>query len=192
MPAERAAGVATAAKKHTDEAVKCMPDFLARDMAYAIRVDEIVWGGILLAVTLTIHGTGMFHTLRLNAVLLDRTRGSRPRYVSMGILIVAAWMIVLCSLLEVMLWALFFYWKGAEPHLSSGFYHGLLNYTTIEAGYLPIRWRLLEGMLAIGGLLTFAWSTSILFSVAQGLTIEALRERRKRSNATEPGERQRD
>jgi hypothetical protein len=115
----------------------------------------------------------MFHTLRLNAVLLDRTRGSRPRYVSMGILIVAAWMIVLCSLLEVMLWALFFYWKGAEPHLSSGFYHGLLNYTTIEAGYLPIRWRLLEGMLAIGGLLTFAWSTSILFSVAQGLTIEA-------------------
>jgi hypothetical protein len=169
-----------------------MQDFLERDMAYAVGVDEIVWGGILLAVTLVIHGGGMFQTLRLNAALLDRTRGSRPRYVSMGIVILAAWMIVLCSLLEVMLWALFFYWKGAQPNVSSAFYHGLLNYTTIQGSYLPIRWRLLEGMLAIGGLLTFAWSTSILFSVAQGLTTEALRERRKRSNATEPGERQRD
>ena len=33
-----------------------MHDFLERDMAYVIRLDEIVWGGILLALTLVIHG----------------------------------------------------------------------------------------------------------------------------------------
>jgi len=42
----------------------------------------------------------------------------------------------------------------------------MLNYTTLQAGYLPQRWRLLEGMLGMAGLLTFAWSTSILFSLA--------------------------
>jgi hypothetical protein len=164
-----------------------MDEFLARDLAYAMRVDEIVWGGILLAITLVIHGTGMFHTLRINALLRDRTEGSRSRAVSMGILILAAWMIVLCSLTEVLVWALFFYLRGAQPNLSSAFYHGLLNYTTIEGGYLPMRWRLLEAMLAMSGLLTFAWSTSILFSVAQALTDQALREYREQRRQDERG-----
>jgi hypothetical protein len=155
-----------------------MEEFLALDTAYAMRLDEIVWGAILLAITLAIHATGMFHTLRLNAGFLDRTQGPPSRALSLGILILSAWMIILCSLTEVLVWALFFYFRGAQPNLSSAFYHGLLNYTTIQAGYLPIRWRLLEGMLAMSGLLTFAWSTSILFAVAQGLTREALRERR--------------
>ncbi len=162
-----------------------MHDFLERDMAYVIRLDEIVWGGILLALTLVIHGAGMFQTLRVNAALLDRTARSRPRHVSMGILILAAWLIILCSLIEVMLWAQFFVWKGAQPSVSSAFYNGLLNYTTLQAGYLPLRWRLLEGMLAMAGLLTFAWSTSVLFSLAQGLTDEALREHRERKRKAE-------
>ena len=164
-----------------------MDKFLARDMGYVIRLDEIVWGGILLAITLVIHGTGMFQTLRINAALLERTQGSRSGARSMGILILAAWMIILYSLLEVMLWALFFYFRGAQPNLSSAFYNGLLNYTTLQAGYLPLRWRLLEGMLAMAGLLTFAWSTSVLFAVAQGLTDEALREHRRKRNKGDHG-----
>ena len=32
---------------------------------------------------------------------------------------------------------------------------------------LPANWRLLEGMIAISGLMTFAWSTGVLFALAQ-------------------------
>ena len=32
---------------------------------------------------------------------------------------------------------------------------------------LPLRWRLLDGMIPIAGLMTFAWSTGVLFTLAQ-------------------------
>jgi hypothetical protein len=42
-------------------------------------------------------------------------------------------------------------------------------------------------MRAMAGLLSFAWWTSMLFSMAQGLTDEALREYRKRRKAADHG-----
>ena len=52
--------------------------------------------------------------------------------------------------------------------MSSAYYLSLLDYTTLGCEYdLPVNWRLLEGMIAISGLMTFAWSTGVLFALAQ-------------------------
>ena len=32
---------------------------------YVIKLDEVMWGGLLVAITMAIHGTGMFSILRL-------------------------------------------------------------------------------------------------------------------------------
>ena len=164
-----------------------MEEFLPRDIAYVIRLDEVLWGGMLLAFTVIIHGFGMLLTLRASNALKERFEQARSRYpaVGLGILILAAWIIILVNLTEVMVWAGFYVWKGAQPNAFSAFYNALLNYTTLQAGYLPQRWRLLEGMLGMSGLLTFAWSTSVLFSLAQEFQEKALliakqgREKRK-------------
>ena len=43
-----------------------------------------------------------------------------------------------------------------------------MDYTTRGCSYnLRERWRLLEGMIAMAGLLTFAWSTGVLLTLAQ-------------------------
>jgi hypothetical protein len=43
-----------------------------------------------------------------------------------------------------------------------------MQYTTVGSSFnLPLRWRLLDGMLPIAGLMTFAWSTGVLFTLAQ-------------------------
>jgi len=146
-----------------------MHEFSQRDLAYVTRVDEVLWGGLLLALTIAIHGLGMLLALRATNAIQDRTVEVRSRYptIGLGILILAAWMIVLVNLTEVMVWAGFFVWKDAQPNPFSAFYNAMLNYTTLQAGYLPLRWRLLEGMLGMAGLITFAWSTSILFTLAQ-------------------------
>ena len=44
-----------------------MDEFLARDMACAIRVGEIVWRGLLLAITLVVHGTAAASTAPADA-----------------------------------------------------------------------------------------------------------------------------
>ena len=43
-----------------------------------------------------------------------------------------------------------------------------MDYTTLGSSYnLKLRWRLPEGMIAIAGLLTFAWSTGVMLTLAQ-------------------------
>jgi len=95
-----------------------------------------------------------------------------------ALVIMMVWMIVVFHLTEVAVWAGFFTWKDAQPNVFSAFYNALVNYTTLGAGYLPLRWRLLEGMLGMAGLLSFAFSTSVLVAVAQQILQRALTEQR--------------
>jgi hypothetical protein len=143
-------------------------EFLQRDIDYVIRVDEILWGCLLLAITLIVHGVGVLQIARTSARLMAWGKTTLPGF-RPAVLILAIVGIVVLHLLEVMLWAAFFTWKDAQPNESSAFYHALVNYTTLGAGYLPIRWRLLEGVLGMAGLLCFAFSTSALLALAQQL-----------------------
>ena len=85
-----------------------------------------------------------------------------------AVLILASWMIVFIHLVELLVWAAFFLWQGAMPNASNAYYFALMQYTTVGSSLnLPPRWRLLDGMLPIAGLMTFAWSTGVLLTLAQ-------------------------
>ncbi|HTS55307.1 MAG TPA: hypothetical protein VMH26_18715 [Burkholderiales bacterium] len=142
---------------------------LKEELHYVISLDEIMWGGLLLAVTIVIHGTGMVLTLRASSALKQLIRRfEQPAFIlGLCVLIIAVWMIILIDLLEISVWSGFYVWKGAIPNPSRAYYYALVNYCTLNSGYLPLRWRLLEGMLGMAGLLTFAWSTGVIFMLAQ-------------------------
>jgi hypothetical protein len=141
---------------------------LGDELHYAISYGEIMWGGLLLALTMVIHGSGMVMTLRVANRLKQTALGKRPSFFfGLGILVVAAWMIILVNLVEVGVWASFYVAVGAIPNPSRAYYYALVNFCTLNSGYLPMHWRLLEGMLGMAGYLTFAWSTGILFTLAQ-------------------------
>lgn len=83
-------------------------------------------------------------------------------------LILASWMIVPIHLAEPLVWALFLVWQDATPSASTSYYFALMQYTTVGSAWrLPMRWRLLDGLLPIAALMTFAWSTGVLFALAQ-------------------------
>ena len=135
---------------------------------YVARFEEIGWGVALVAITILLHGFGMVWTLRA-VHRLKKVFGPDPGVVaSLCVLIVAAWLITVSHLVEVFAWAGFLVWKGAMPNGSTAYYLALLDYTTLGAPFdLPAKWQLLEGMIAISGLMTFAWSTGVLFALAQ-------------------------
>jgi hypothetical protein len=84
-------------------------------------------------------------------------------------------MIAIAHLLEVIVWGGFFYYRGAFPSASSAYYYALLQYTTVGSELsLPDHWRLLGGMIAMAGLLTFAWSTAVLLTLAERFQTERL------------------
>ena len=137
-------------------------------MHYVTSLEEVVWGIPLVAVTMAIHGYGMLLTLFTSHALKEVTGGAQSFVAGVGVLIVASWIIVLVHLTEVLVWATFFVWKDAMPNFSTSYYFALMQYTTVGSSLnLPPRWRLLEGMLPIAGLMTFAWSTGVLFTLAQ-------------------------
>jgi hypothetical protein len=111
----------------------------------------------------------MVLTLRASNALKQLSQRFKGQSFILGlsILIVAAWMIILVDLAEISVWSGFYVWKGAIPNPSRAYYYALVNYCTLNSGYLPLRWRLLEGMLGMAGLLTFAWSTGVIFMLAQ-------------------------
>ena len=134
---------------------------------YVIKLHEILWGGLLVAITMAIHGTGMFAVLRITDSLKERFDPLESFLGGLGLVILASLLIILTNILEVTVWTVFFFLQGAQTNHSVAFYNAMLNYTTLQAGYLPQRWHLLEPLLGMAGLLTVAWSTGILYMLAQ-------------------------
>ncbi len=137
-------------------------------MSYVTSLEEVLWGITLVAITMAIHGCGMIATLFTSHSIRQASEGSPSFWRGGAILILASWMIVLIHLFELIVWAVFFVWQGAMPSASTAYYFSLMQYTTVGSTLnLPFRWRLLDGMLPIAGLMTFAWSTGVLFALAQ-------------------------
>lgn len=156
-------------------------------MPYVISLDELFWGGTLVAITMAMHGCGMLSILRIINSLKRRFWPKPTLKSGLFMIILASWMILLVHLTEVMVWAVFFLWKGAFPNRSLAYYFSLNEYTTVGSNFsLPLHWRLLEGMIATAGLLTFAWSTGILLTLAQELQdqqMQLLKQRREKHNS---------
>jgi hypothetical protein len=142
--------------------------FPITDSIYVIRLEEILWGGLLMAITMALHGFGMLLVLRVNHAVTKKLEPNTSLIAGMLPVILASCMILIMHLTEVMVWATFFVWKNTFPNQSIAFYFSLNEYTTLGSNInLPLRWRLLEGMIATAGLLAFAWSTGVLITLAQ-------------------------
>jgi hypothetical protein len=144
-------------------------------LTHVTSLEEVGWGVLLIAVTMAIHAVAMPATLlasgRLSAGLSGRQRFRN----GVLVLLAASWMIVVTHLLEVAVWATFFYLRDAFAEVSNAYYFALMQYTTVGSDLtLPDRWRILGGMIAMAGLLTFAWSTTVLLTLAQRVQDEGL------------------
>src|SRR4030095_5620242 len=134
--------------------------------AYVISAEEVVWGGLLVAITMIIHGTGMFSTLLVYQSVKERFHPLESFSGGLGLIVLCSLLIILTNVIEVIVWASFFLVQGAQPSHSVSMYNALLNYTTLQAGYLPQHWRLLEALLGVAGFVHGAGSPGSLHKIA--------------------------
>jgi hypothetical protein len=153
---------------------------------YVLSIEEVCWGCALVAITLAMHGFGMLAVLGVNQKLKGWAESRTSLVSGLFPVILAGWMIMLVHLTEVMVWAVFFLWKDAFPNASVAYYFALNEYTTVGSKFnLPLNYRLLEGMIGAVGMLTFAWSTGVLFTLAQAFQnrqIESYWLRQRKAN----------
>src|SRR3954470_22217692 len=131
--------------------------FLQSEAIYVISFEEVFWGAVLVAITMAIHVFGMLMVLRINFYLKSKLNEKTGLITGVIPIMFASCLILLIHLVEVTVWAAFFYWKGAFPNNSTAYYFALNEYTTVGSKYsLPIQLRLLEGIISCAGLLAFA------------------------------------
>lgn len=118
-----------------------------------------------MAACVTIHAVGIASALRWLKGRHARMEGKFMPATWMMIR-VAGWVLLL-HLLEISLWAFFFYWKDCLPDLDSAYYFSAVTYTTTGYGdiVLPQPWRMVGAIEALTGILMCGWSTGFFFAV---------------------------
>jgi len=124
----------------------------------------------LMATCVVIHASSVTSALRW--LRMHGTMSAQLPYLSRIWLFVriAAW-IILFHLLEIAVWATFYWWQGAMPDLPAALYFSAVTYTTTGYGdlVLPADWRLVGGVEALTGILMCGWSTGFFFAVVSRL-----------------------
>ena len=128
----------------------------------------IAW--CLMALCVAIHAAGVTSALRWLRLQTDLAQRFWP-WTRLFIL-VAGW-IILFHLIEITVWALFYFWKDAMPDLASALYFSAVTYTTTGYGdlVLPQEWRLVGGVEALTGILMCGWSTGFFFAVVNRMLV---------------------
>ena len=121
------------------------------------------WG--LLALTVMIHAGGLAVLLRHYHV--SRTNPDSPFWPVTWLLVRTAWWLILLHLVEIAVWALFYWWQKCLPDAESSFYFSGVTYTTVGYGdlVLPKEWRLLGPVQALTGILMCGLSTGFFFAI---------------------------
>lgn len=126
---------------------------------------ELISASILLALTVVVHAVGMIMLLRWMSRAHVQV-GARF-WAMTWLLIRLAWSLIAVHLVEIAIWAFFYWWERCLPDLESAFYFAGVTYTTVGYGdlVLPKDWRLLGPVEGLTGILMCGLSTGFFFAV---------------------------
>jgi hypothetical protein len=127
-------------------------------------IAHLAFATALVAGTVAIHSAGSFFLIWRFQKLRTRTT-KQPGYLRLTLfLTIAVLALLVLHLLEVALWAAFYYRQGCFPDARTSVYFSLITYATVGYGDIVLteEWRLLGGIEALAGVLMMSWSTAIL------------------------------
>jgi Ion channel len=127
-------------------------------------ISKLFAGWALMALCVVVHAIGLTFAMRW---LRHRRIAAQQFWPWTWLFIRLAGWIVLLHLMEITLWALFYWWKDAMPDMQSAFYFSAVTYTTTGYGdlVLPREWHLVGGIEALTGILMCGWSTGFFFAL---------------------------
>ena len=128
-------------------------------------IGQFVFASCLVAITVMIHAAGL--GIVLSRVLHYRVHPDTRFVPVTWLLIRIAWWLILIHIVEIAVWALFFWWENCMPDVESSFYFSGITYLTIGYGdlVLPKEWRLFGPIEGLTGILMCGLSTALFFAV---------------------------
>ena len=133
----------------------------------------------LLAVTVTVHSLGL--TAMLRWVWRSPALEDARFWPGTWLLIRVAWCLIAIHVVEITVWASFYWWQECLPDPASALYFSGVTYATIGYGdlLLPAKWRLFGPVEGLTGILMCGLSTGFFFAMVS--RIYEVRTRRGRA-----------
>ena len=129
-------------------------------------MNQILVGALACVCNIAIHALIMAAVVKV-AKAVDRKTGSLRSLGLAAIMSATVLVLMAAHTLEVLVWALTYWFvKVAEPG-SDLIYFAFVNYTTLGYGdVLPLpAWHLIGPITAMNGVLLFGWSTAVIFEI---------------------------
>jgi Ion channel len=139
-------------------------------------IAKLLIASCLVAVTVTIHAGGL--GMVLSHALRSTERPDTRFWPITWLLIRVAWLLIVFHLLEIAVWALFFWWQKCLPDAESSFYFSGVTYATIGYGdlVLPKEWRLFGPIEGLTGILMCGLSTAFFFVIVSRRILQRMDE----------------
>ena len=124
---------------------------------------------VLVAITVAVHAAG-FGLLLSGLVKTHHAPPTRAWPITWR-LIRMAWLLILIHVVEISVWALFYWWRQCMPDAASAFYFSGVTYTTLGYGdlVLPKEWRLLAPIEGLTGILMCGLSAGLFFATVTAI-----------------------
>src|SRR5207247_3893888 len=135
-------------------------------------IAKLLMASFLVATTVIIHAAGLGMVLSHTLHSTDR-RDTRFWSIT-WLLIRIAWFLIVIHLLEIGIWALFFWWQNCMPDIVTSFYFSGVTYITVGSGdlILPKEWRLFGSLEALTGILMVGLYSAVYVAVAVRLIFD--------------------
>ena len=138
-------------------------------------MENWIWGLLLIALTMVIHGTGVLWIALADArirVRIERQNRLRWRHTLEFIVVLIGLVGLLLAALhgiEAALWAAAYWWLGALNSPADAILYSIDSISTRGASGLILehQWRLMGALEAVDGMLLFGISTAFVFTVMQ-------------------------
>lgn len=125
-------------------------------------LSQFAYGAVLITATVFMHSLwleGISKVWRAVGIEIE----VRWRTTALSLAIIA---IVCAHVLQISMWAMFFYFIEEIETWESTLYFSTTSFTTVGYGDLVLseEWRLLGSIEAINGMILFGWSTAFIFA----------------------------
>lgn len=132
-------------------------------------IPQLAIGSLVIAVTVAVQAE-MFNLFwnRFETIIKALRRVLR-RFSNTGAIIIGVLYILLVQTINVWIWASVFMFVGAFTAFEPALYFSLVSFTTVGFGDITLShdWRLMSGLTAANGFLSFGWSAAYMVELVR-------------------------
>lgn len=131
---------------------------------------QIIDGTLLVVITIAIHS--LILGWSLHGVRARKLAAAEASFAStVWLLSRLAVLVIFAHLFEILIWGLYYDWRGVIDGIEQSFYFSAVTYATIGYGDVvpPMAWRVMASMEGLTGILMCAWSGGYFFAVVSRL-----------------------